>query len=213
MSHHEGRLVAEKRVKLGTAESRRLRKQGRIPGNLYGHKKDSVAFTVVGDEINSVAHRGLKVVDLELEGQVEKTLFREIQWDTFGARIQHFDLLRIDADERVTIEVTVELRGISPGVQAGGILDQPLRTLTVECLAHQIPDTISVRIGGLEIGQSISVGELELPEGSEVQNPTEAIVVQVSAPVEEMEDEEEADLAPAEPEVIGRKAEAEEEGE
>jgi len=214
MAQNDGTLVAEKRGKLGTAENRRLRKRGITPGNLYGHGKGSVSISVPTDALDAMVHAGTKVVDLDVAGEKEKTMFREVQWDTFGITIQHFDLIRIDADERVVVEVNIEIRGISPGVQGGGVLDAQLRTFTVECLAIEIPASIPVRIGELEIEQSIHVSDVEFPPGVNVQNPPEAVVVHIAPPVVEEEDEEgEGELGPAEPEVIGRKAESEESGE
>lgn len=202
----ESKLVAEKRTKLGTAECRRLRKRGIVPGNVYGHGQDSISIATPEDQIRSIVFSGTKVVDLEFEGSVEKAMFREIQWDTFGIQIQHFDLIRVSADERVTVEVPIELRGTAPGTAAGGVLDQQLRSLTVECLAYEIPNSVMVRVGSLEVGQAVHVSDVTLPEGANVQNPPEAVIVQVvMAAVEE--DEEELVAGAVEPEVIGRKAE------
>lgn len=212
----EQTLVAEKRTKTGTSECRRLRRKGVIPGNLYGHGQDPVMFSVSADALNSLVQLGTRILDLQLNGETAKTIFRELQWDTFGIKILHVDLLRIDAQERVTVEVPVELKGVSPGVIAGGLLDHHTRSLSLECPAFQLPDSIPVRIGSLEIGDAIHVSDLDFPEGFEIHNPPESVVVQVLAAREEEEEEEEvegAELGPAEPEVIGRKEEKEEESE
>ncbi len=206
-------LVAEKRTKTGSSECRRLRRIGLVPGNLYGHGQDPVTLSVTADALNSLVQSGTRVLDLQINGDTEKTMFREVQWDTFGMNILHFDLLRIDAQERVTVEVSVELKGASPGVIAGGHLDLQTRSLSLECPAFQLPDSIPVRIGSLEIGDAIHVSDLDFPEGFEIHNPPESVVVQVLAPREEEEEVEEAELGPAEPEVIGRKEEKEEESE
>nr|WP_289095659.1 50S ribosomal protein L25 [uncultured Halomonas sp.] len=118
----EQTLVAEKRTKTGTSECRRLRRNGIIPGNLYGHGQDPVMFSIPTVALNSMVQSGTRILDLQINGETEKTMFRELQWDTFGINILHVDLLRIDAQERVTVEVSVELKGISPGVIAGGLL-------------------------------------------------------------------------------------------
>ena len=184
-------LVAEKRTKTGTSECRRLRRNGIIPGNLYGHGQDPVMFSVSADVLNSLVQSGARILDLQLNGETEKTMFRELQWDTFGVTILHFDLLRIDAQERVTVEVSLDLKGVSPGVAAGGRLDHHTRFLSLECPAFQIPDSIQVRIGSLEIGDAIHVSDLDIPEGFEIHNPPESVVVQVLAPIEEEEEDEE----------------------
>ena len=208
------KLVAQKREKTGKWEMRRLRKTGRTPGNVYGHHIDPVPISVTADSLDTLIHGGSKVVDVEIDGQTEKAIFRDIQWDTYGVIIQHFDLLRIDPDERVTVEVTVDLRGTAPGTASGGILDQHLRTISLECRAIEIPDSIIVRIGELQIGQAIHVSDLDVPAGMVVHNSPDTVVVQVVEPVVEVEEPVAVEAGPAEPEVIGKKPEEpEEEGE
>lgn len=206
----ESTLKAQKRDKLGTTHSRQLRRQSIIPGNLYGHRVDPLPISVPEDDLKAVIATGHRVVNLEVNGTTESAIFREVQWDTFGIKIHHFDLLRVDADERVEVEVPVELKGIAPGTLNGGVVEHHLRTLTVECLAVQIPDNIPVRINMLDIGQGIHVKDLELPEGMVVRDNPEELVVQVVQPVEAPEVEEET-AAPTEPEVIREKREAPEE--
>jgi len=197
-------LTANKRAETGTAACRRLRCRGLIPGNVYGHGTEPVAISVVEDVLNKLVHGGHKVLDLDISGETDKVMFREVQWDVWGSRVQHFDLLRVSADERVTVDVPVELRGTAPGVLGGGILGQPLHTLSVECLAFDIPESLVARIGTLEIGQAVHVRDIELPEGLTVHNSPDAVVVHVVAPKVE-EEEEEAVSTAAEPEVIARK--------
>ncbi len=198
------RLTAEKREKLGSAESRRLRSGGQVPGNVYGHKEGAVAITVSNDELSPIIHEGHKVVDLHLGDNSQTTIFREVQWDTFGKEILHFDLLRVDPEERRWSEVPIEFRGISPGVVAGGVLDQHVHSLSMNVKTLELPDVIRVRITDLKIGDSILVKDLELPSSAELDIDPETVVVQVLA--EMATDEplpEDEGGAPAEPEVIG----------
>jgi large subunit ribosomal protein L25 len=139
-----------------------------------------------------------------------------VQWDHLGKDLLHVDFARVAADERIVLTVPIELRGTAPGVTAGGVLDQPIHTLSIECLAISIPDTIRVNIGELQIGSAIHVRDLALPAGVKAMSDPEAIVVQVKQPVAEEEAPVAAEAAEAaEPEVIGakEKAEAEEESE
>ena len=205
------KLVVEKREKLGSAESRRLRKRGIVPGNVYGHQKDPVSITTSEEILRPLIMGGIRVVDIDIEGVPEKTMFRDVQWDTFGVQILHFDLIRIDPDERITIEVPVRLRGFSPDQFSGLIVQQPLRSLTIECQVISIPVSIDLRIGDLEVGQSIQVQQVEIPEGTTCQNPPESVVVQIVQPREEVEEADEMDAGPAEPEIVGRKESNEEE--
>jgi large subunit ribosomal protein L25 len=186
---------------------RRLRKQGRTPGNVYGHGIAAVPISVATDALDSLIHGGSKVVEVDIDGKSEQAIFRELQWDTYGINIYHFDLIRINPDERVTVEVAIELKGISPGAQAGGLIDQHLRSVSLECRAIEIPNSIIVRIGELQTGQAIHVADLELPPGMIVHNTPDTVVVQVVEPVEETDEDLTAEGGPAEPEVIGKKAE------
>lgn len=209
-------LTTQSRPTRGSGKARQLRRKGLIPGVVYGHKEDTVSVTLPGEELEKALRHGAHVIDLKTDGKVQKCLVREVQWDHLGMELLHVDFARIAADERVTVTVPLELRGQAPGVTAGGVLDQPLHTLSVECLAIAIPDKIRVNIGELQIGSVLHVRDVKLPEGVKVMLDADAIVVQVKAPVTEAEAA--VPGAPgeggtAEPEIIGRKEKAEEEEE
>ena len=204
--HTEADLVVEPRTMLGSLEARRLRRAGRTPGNMYGHGQAPVA--VVANEIeitNIVAHK-VRIINVSLNGKVDKCMLHEVQWDTFGKYLKHFDVLRIDPNERVTVEVPVEFRGNAPGVMRGGVLEHGLRHLTVRCLAYMVPDSLVAKIGALDLEQALHVSEIEVPEGTEILNNPEAVVARV-VPINAA-----AALAAAtpsdtvaQPEVIGKK--------
>jgi large subunit ribosomal protein L25 len=206
------KLTAERRPQRGSAECRRLRRRGIIPGNLYGHGQEALPIAAPAEAINALVMHGHRVVGLEFDGSSETAMFQEVQWDALGSHIQHFDLLRVDAQERVTVDVPIELKGTAPGAMSGaGMLEQPLHELTIECPAIQMPDAIVVRIGELQLGQAIHVRDLQLPEGVTALTPPDQVVVQVVHAAEAPEVEEEGLPGPAEPELVGRKAAAEEE--
>lgn len=186
-------LNAQTREKLGTAESRRLRRAGQVPGNVYGHKEGPLSITVAAEDVSLLVHDGHRVVDLQLEGGSQTTMFRDVQWDAFGNNILHFDLLRIDAEEMVTVQVPIEVRGIAPGVLAGGVLDQQLNEIEMEVKTLDMPDTIRVRVTELNIGDAIHVSDLDLPESAVVSLPGDTLIVQVNEPVVEVDDEEEVE--------------------
>jgi len=205
-------LNAVERPDYGTRVARKLRKSGLVPAVIYGHKEANVAVSIKSEEVTKAIRTGARLVDLKLgEKSLEKALIRDVQWDYLGADILHVDFARVGADERIAIDVRVELRGIAPGVAHGGTLIQPLHSLHVECLVTNIPESIRVSINDLDLNQSIHVNELKLPEGVTVMNEADAIVVQVvpqqveaAAPI----------VDTSEPEVIGRtKAEEEAEAE
>lgn len=200
----EAKLVVEPRTELGSANCRRLRKRGMVPGNVYGHNAAPLAVMVAADVLNPVIKSGSRVVDLEVSGKHDKAVIRDVKWEVFGRYIEHFDLLRVDPNERVTITVPLVLKGTAPGSLGGGILEQPLHSLVIDCLAYQIPDSIQVRVGTLQIGEMIHVRDLVLPEGCHPHAQPDAIVVHVvKLQVKEVET---PAAGVAEPEVVGKKA-------
>ena len=156
---------------------------------------------------------GGKLVNLK-GGLAETALIRDVQWDALGAHVLHLDLARVSAQERVEVTVPIELRGEALGSKQGGIVEQLMHDVNVECSASTIPERISVNINDLDVGQAISIADIEVPDGVTLLAPQEASLVHCVAVGVEAEEEEalEAETG-AEPEVIGRKAEeSEEEG-
>ncbi|HAA50519.1 MAG TPA: 50S ribosomal protein L25 [Planctomycetaceae bacterium] len=198
----------------GSRACQRLRDVGQTPGVLYGNQGDTVSVKVDTGQLKALVDRGIRVLDFAMNGSTEKAMFRELQWDTFGITVTHFDLLRIDATQRIEIEIPVELRGTAPGTNSGGTLEQPLHSIRIDCLAVEVPEKLTVRINHLEIGDSVTAGEIELDSDVNLLVEPDAIVVRV---VEIREEEDAAVLedgefesGPIEPEVIGRSADEDE---
>ena len=122
----------------------------------------------------------------------------------------HVDFTRVSADERLTIEVAVSLRGESPGVKEGGHVEHLQHTVEIECLAIAIPEKVELRIHELKLDQSLRAGSIELPAGVKLITDPETVIVHCALPVDES-GEEGAPAETAEPEIIGRKAGEEEE--
>ena len=198
-------LTVEKRDGRGSRGAGKLRKTGRIPAVIYGHKEPTISVSLSGDEVQAILRHKAQIVDLKMDGGVQKAQIREVQWDHLGKDVLHVDLKRVALDERIEIHVPIELRGIAPGVAAGGVLDQPLHSLHVECLAVAVPESIRVNIAALQIGAAIHVRDLQLPADVKALDDADAVVVHLTVPQSETE----AGAAPidqAEPEIIGRKA-------
>lgn len=211
-------LSTKPRKDYGKVNARRLRRQGMVPAVIYGHKEATLAVSLQGDDLKRAVRHGVRVVDVQAEGKVEKALIKEVQWDHLGLEILHVDFARVAADERIEVNVRVELRGTAAGIATGGVIDQPIHLLAVECLAIAVPDSIRVNVAALQLGQAIHVKELALPGGVKALTDPDAVVVQVIAKLLEPE----AAAAPegaaitaeqAEPEVIRRERPAEEEEE
>jgi len=206
------KITVDKREKLGTAESRRLRNAGIVPANVYGLDKDTISISVREDVIRPLIQAGEQILEVDVAGDVDMTLITAVQWDTFSSYIQHIDFLRVDPTKTVTVDVSIELRGVSPGVLAGGSLDQQLHQISIECPVVSVPGSMIVRVNNLNIDDSVSVSDLELPVGASLTGSPDAVIVRVAQAVD-LDDEEESDLAgdgPAEPELIGRPSDEEE---
>lgn len=193
----------------GTRYARKLRAEGKIPAVLYGHGKATVSISVPAEELETAIRHGSHLVDLQ--GEVtQSALIRDVQWDPFGVDVLHIDLTRVDAGETVEVTVPVELRGEAPGAREGGIVNHMLHEVTLECPVSSLVDKIVVNVNGLHLGQAILVSQLTLPEGARVEEDPEEVVVQC-VEVAAAEEEAAAPGEAAEPELIGRKPEAEEE--
>lgn len=183
-----GTIAVEARTGKGSTACRRLRREGRVPANVYGHGDEAVLGALPAELALSIANSGTKLVALDVAGKAEKALVREIQWDTFSTEIIHIDFMRVDANQRVHVEVPVHLKGLAPGVIAGGILEQPVHSLEIECLAVAIPDEIVVRVGALKIGEALHVNELtEVPDGVTIVTPGDVMILHIVAPRAEAE--------------------------
>src|SRR5690242_10831707 len=125
----EVKLAAESRSRMGKAECRRMRREGKIPANVYGHNEPPAAVVVTREALKPVLQANARIIDLHLGGKEQTVMLREVQWDPFGREVQHLDLLRIDKNERIHISVPLDLRGQAPGTLAGGHLEQQVRSV------------------------------------------------------------------------------------
>jgi len=205
------KIVAEPRKTLGTASTNKLRAAGRVPGNLYGLGKEPTAFSVPAEAIRPLIYEGAKVAEITLGDEEAVAVMREVQWDTFSKYVQHIDLQRLDPTKKLQVEITLELKGTPEGVIAGGVLDQQHRSVNIECLAHQVPDHIYVRINDMEIGDAIHLSDLEVPPGATFLDDPTTLIVRVNAPISEEQLEEELEgVGPVEPELVSESEEPEE---
>jgi large subunit ribosomal protein L25 len=204
-------LQVEERTTTGKRSNWRMRCQGKLPGILYGHGEAPVMLTVPADQLRATLRHGHKVVDLAgaASGQA---LLQDIQWDTFQQHLVHVDLLRVDANERVTVEVPLLLKGEAPGEHHGGVVAHLVHHVEIETSPISIPEALHININHLELHGSLTLADIyDLPEGATVVTDPKTVAVQCEEPAAEPEE----DLAApgAEPEVIGRKADEDEEAE
>ena len=203
-------IKAQPRQQLGTRANRRLRATGALPGVIYGHKEAIVPITLPAKEVTHHLDHGRHLFALDLDGRSETVLIKEVQYDHLGKQLIHVDFTRVNLDERVEVTVPIELRGESLGQKEGGVLQQVITELEIECLVTEIPDVIRHDISELPLDGEVRIGDLKLPEGIKVLQDADQVVCSVHAVKEEaLETAEEA--ASDEPEVIGRKADDEQE--
>ena len=214
-------LNAQVRTDRGKGVARKLRAAGEVPGVIYGHGRDPQPLTLNAREFDRLAERiriTSTVIELSLGGKTARTLIRELQRDPLRRTVLHVDFQELVAGEKVNVSVPLRFFGTPDGVKnSGGILEEVIHQIHVECDPANIPDHIDVDVTALTIGHSLHVSDLKLPEGVEVTDEPDQTVAVVSAPKAEVEATPvegavaEAGAAP-EPELI-RKTKADEEGE
>ena len=208
------KLQVAPRPRLGKRYSLRLRKEGKLPAVIYGHKQDPVHVALDRKAMTDLLHRNTHLLEVALDAHTEPCLVKDVQWDHLGAHVIHVDLARVDLTERVKVDVSVELTGEAVGLkEAGTLLEQYLAEIEVECLATDIPDAIKADVSHLGVEDSLLVKDIKLPEGVSTTASPEAIVAAVHTIKEEVEPVAAAEGTAAEPEVIGKKAEEGAEGE
>ena len=198
-------LKAFDRTEAGTSKTRKLRKEGKIPGILYGHGKKPVMLSFDSHDMEFAIQHGERLLELDHKRKKINALIKEVQYDAFGTEILHVDLTRVDLDERVQVTVPVILVGTPEGVKEGGVLQQTTSAVTVDVSVVSIPDEIKIVVSSLKLNDQLHLSDIELPEGAEMlDNPEDQLCV-VAMIAEEVEVEEAEEEAPAEPEVIGEK--------
>jgi len=204
-------LNTEERTETGTKRMRRLRRAGFTPVILYGEGvKESISLSIPTKDVNAAIRAGSQIV--RLEGKISDDAFiKEIQWDTFGSTVLHMDLNKVDLKQSITVTLSIDLIGVSPGTKMGGTVKQLMQEIEIECPANELPDRIEVRINELALDQTITAAELDIPSSAKVTcDPTAGIVT--CATVEEKAETEDDGDAATEPEVIGEKSDGDAEG-
>jgi large subunit ribosomal protein L25 len=197
-------LTVELRELQGKLNNRRLRRGGSVPAVLYGHGLDNVKLTVSEEALGLALRHGSRLVNL-VGGVNESAFIRELQWNTWGTQVLHVDFTRISADEEVEVTLTIELRGEAPGVREGGVVEHLIHQVEIACPAGSIPEKLKININHLKLDETITLAQLELPQGARLlTDDLEAVMVQCVVPTE-VSEEDTAGPADGEPEVIGAK--------
>ncbi len=213
-------VQAEERQKTGKGANRRLRMQGRLPAVVYGQGLETLSVSVNAQDVDLILHSEAghnTIFQLQVSGKLTDVLIKDYQLDPVKGSLLHADFQAVALDQKMTFAVPVQVVGTAQGVIAGGVLDQVLREIEVECLPTEVPDHIPLDVTELEIGDSVRVEALQIdsPKISLLSAP-DLVILSVVPPhveeeVEEIVEEEELE----EPELIkkGKAEEEEKEGE
>jgi large subunit ribosomal protein L25 len=194
-------LPAEARDRAGKGASRALRREGRVPAVVYGERQDPLSIHVeekLLSKMLSTGHFMNSVVMIDFEGKPQRTLPKAVDFHPVSSRPIHVDFLRIS--EHTKVHVAVPLRfdneDASPGLKRGGVLNAVIHELEIVCDAASIPNEIHVSLDGLEIGDSVHISQVRLPDGVEPANKDEDFTVATIVAPSAMKAEEEV-TAPA----------------
>lgn len=196
-------LKAEVRDKSGSKHAAKERDAGRIPAVVYGHKQEATAISLDAHNFIEGLHHGHRLMDIRIGRKKETVLVKDLQYDYLGRDIIHVDLMRVNVTEKVKLFVPIELKGTAQGTHEGGIIEEHVDRLEVECLVSNIPEAVVVSVKDVGVGDAVHAGDAELPEGVALVSPPDTLIVTchlvaAAKTTEQMEEE-----APVAPEVIG----------
>jgi len=203
MAQTREKLKAAPRSEFGSRTSRRMRREGLVPGVVYSGGEEARPFQAAERDIRGVLAEGAALFDLEIEGaKAVPVVVKEQQHHPVRGSLQHIDLQEVRLDEAIQAEVTVELEGTesAPGVKGGGVLEHVTREVTVEALPTEIPDRLVADVSAMEVNDTLQASSLPMPDGVTLvaDDPDEITIATLSPPrveeVAEPEVEEEAEL-------------------
>jgi large subunit ribosomal protein L25 len=210
MAHTREKLKAAARADFGSRGSRRLRRDGLVPGVVYGGGAEARTFQVSERDVRAVLAGGQALFDLELEGSRSvPVVVKEQQHHPLRGDLQHIDLQEVKLDEAIQAEVAIELEGteVAPGVKEGGVLEHVTREITVEALPTEIPERLIADVSEMQINDTVSLATIAAPEGVKfVADDLEEITIATLSPPRVEEEPEPA--VEEEAELVGEEGEA-----
>jgi large subunit ribosomal protein L25 len=197
-------LKASHRKSSGKGVSRRLRREGMTPAVFYGPKSEPVLLAVNSTDLKKILKGKEENIFINLQivngGNMEKfTLIKELQIDPVSRRFLHVDFCEIDMERAITLDVPIHFKGQAIGIDNGGELHHIKREIKVSCLFTVLPEFVEVDVSGLDIGDSVKVQDIKLPDGVNVLDPQDMIIASVAAPkavvkTEAVEEEQEGEV-------------------
>ncbi len=178
-------LPAEVRPERGSRPAGRLRREGRLPGVVYGLGTDAIAVTVSAKQMGGIlsSRTGANtLIELQIDGSSHLALARQVQRDAVKGTLTHVDFVRVRADQTIQAEVRLSLLGQPEGVSQGGMLEQLMHSLTVEGLPGQLPTEIEHDVSPLVLGDKLHVSDVALPAGVVITNDPGELIAMISVP-------------------------------
>ena len=204
-------LKAEIREHVGSKSASKVRKQGRVPAIVYGHKKEPLAVSLDARNLIEGLHSGRRLVEVQIGKSKEMMIFKDLQYDYLGKDIIHVDLMRVDVTETIKVTVPIELKGTAKGTHEGGIVEERTDHLEIECRVTDIPETIVVLVKDMDVGDALHASDIELPDGVRLASAPSTLLVTCSLVAAAKSTEELEEEIPVAPEVISEAKETEEE--
>jgi large subunit ribosomal protein L25 len=193
MAQERPTLNVEPRPVEGSRATRRLRREGFVPGIVYGGGEDPRTFRANDHELERLLHSGAAVFDLKFDGDAIPVIVKDQQLHPVRSNVLHIDMLRVNLNEAIQTTVMIELHGAedAPGVKEGGVVEQVTRELHIEALPGDIPERVEVDVSDLEAAGTRTLADVTPPEGVTVlDNPEETVIATVTIPTEEPEEPE-----------------------
>lgn len=208
MAKTKHELNVQTRTAKGSAEARRLRKQGMIPAVIYSNGTEPETVAVSAAEWEVLSRSELNLINLK-EGSVEKlVLLKEVQHDFIRNCASHIDFMAVKGDQKIYTHIQIHAGHTAPaGLSAGGLLEQALHEIEIECTPDTLPEHIEVDVSAMGVGSRIVAGDIVLPAGVKLVTPADVVAFEVYDP-NAASDEAAAGEGAAEPEVIGEKERA-----
>lgn len=196
-------LKARARKEFGSKNAAKTRLAGRIPAIVYGHGQKPEAIVLDEHDFAEGIHHGHRLFDVEVDGKREKLLVKDVQFDYLGRKIIHADLIRVDLSERVKVQVRLVFKGAPAGAQEGGLLEEHLDNLEIECAVTDIPESIDVSVKSLKVDDSLHARDVQLPPEVKLISDPNALLIACRIPAAQVVEEEAAAVEePTAPEVI-----------
>ena len=184
MAQYE-KLVIMKREQPGSQVARKMRKEGKIPGNYYYSGEENINLAIDKKVFRKAIHSGHHIFEVELNDITQYVMIKEVQYHPVTDEIIHIDLMRVRRDEKMTISVPIVLEGSAIGVKEGGILTHNLQLLEISCLPSDVPEHIVVDVTNFELNHVMNVSELKVDDNIEIITASDMDVLAIISHKEE----------------------------